>query len=143
MFSKILVPIDGSDMAWRALEDAVVLGEKFSSSITIIHVVQPYNTIPSIDGSPIFIPRDVEEIQRSGDVLLKHAAEKMVGYPYPLDTHIEYGYPAERILHLIKEQGFDAVVIGYQGLSAFAEFLLGSVAMNVAQHSPVPVLIVK
>lgn len=143
MFSKILVPIDGSDMAWRALEDAAVLGEKFGSSITIIHVVQPYNTIPSIDGSPIFIPHDVKEIQHSGNILLKRAAEKIAGYSYPLDTHIEYGYPAERILHIIREQGFDAVVMGHQGLSAFVEFLLGSVAMNVAQHSPVPVLIVK
>ena len=46
MFSKILVPIDGSEMAWHALAHARTLGEKFGSEITVMHVVQPYNTIP-------------------------------------------------------------------------------------------------
>ena len=69
MFEKIMVPIDGSEMAWHALENARALGEKFGSEIVVTHVVQPYNTIPSIDGSPLFIPRDIDDIQQTGQTL--------------------------------------------------------------------------
>ena len=143
MFSKIMVPIDGSDMAWHALDHARALGEKFNSEITVMHVVQPYNTIPSIDGSPLFIPRDIDDIQQTGQTLLKQAEEKMAGYPYPLETKIEFGYPAERILHLIKEKKYSLIVMGNRGLSGIAEFLMGGVVSRVTQHSEVPVLIVK
>ena len=143
MFTKILVPIDGSDMAWHALERARALGEKFESEITVMHVVQPYNTIPSIDGSPLFIPRDIDDIQQTGQTLLKQAEEKMAGYPYPLETKVEFGYPAERILHLVKEKKYSLIVMGNRGLSGIAEFLMGGVVSRVTQHSEVPVLIVK
>jgi len=143
MFSKLLVPIDGSEMAWHALDHAKALGEKFGSEITVVHVVQPYNTIPSIDGSPLFIPRDIDDIQQTGKTLLQQAEEKMAGYPYSLETKIEFGYPAERILHLVKEGDYRMIVMGNRGLSGIAEFLMGGVVSRVTQHSTVPVLIVK
>jgi len=143
MFSKLLVPIDGSEMAWHALDHAKALGEKFGSEITVVHVVQPYNTIPSIDGSPLFIPRDIDDIQQTGKTLLQQAEEKMTGYPYSLETKIEFGYPAERILHLVKEGDYRMIVMGNRGLSGIAEFLMGGVVSRVTQHSTVPVLIVK
>lgn len=143
MFAKILVPIDGSEMAWHALGHARTLGEKFGSEITVIHVVQPYNTIPSIDGSPLFIPRDIDDIQKIGQTLLKQAEEKMAGYAYPLETKIEFGYPAERILHVLKEGDYGMIVIGNRGLSGIAEFLMGGVVSRVTQYSSVPVLVVK
>ena len=143
MFSKILVPIDGSEMAWHALAHARTLGEKFGSEITVMHVVQPYNTIPSIDGSPLFIPRDIEAIQETGRTLLKQAEEKLSGYPFAVETKIEFGYPAERILHLLKGGDYEMVVMGNRGLSGIAEFLMGSVSSRVMQYSTTPVLIVK
>ena len=143
MFTKILVPIDGSEMAWHALEHARILGEKFCSEIMVMHVVQPYNTIPSIDGSPLFIPRDIEDIQKTGQTLLKQAEEKMSGYPYELKTQIEFGYPSERIIRVGEDGGYRLIIIGNRGLSGIAEFLLGGVVARVTQHSPVPVLVVK
>lgn len=143
MFSRILVPLDGSEMAWRALEHARALGEKFGSEITAIHVVQPYNTIPSIDGSPLFIPRDIDDIQKMGQALLQQAEEKMAGYPYSFETKLEFGYPADRILAMVEEGNYRMIVMGHRGLSGIAEFLLGGVVSRVSQHSKVPVLVVK
>ena len=143
MYRKILVPIDGSEMAWHALEHAKALGEKFGSAITVVHVVQPYNTIPSIDGSPLFIPRDIDDIQKTGQTLLKQAEDKMSDYPNFLETKIEFGYPAERILHLLKECDYEMVVMGNRGLSGIAEFLMGGVVSRVTQYSTIPVLVVK
>lgn len=143
MFKKILVAIDGSETAWHALERARELGEKFESPITAVHVVQPYNTIPSIDGSPLFIPRDIDEIQKTGRILLSQAEEKMKGYSFEFITKLEFGYPSERLLTLLEEGDFSLVVIGNRGLSGIAEYLLGGVSSRITQHSPVPVLVVK
>lgn len=37
MFKKILVPVDGSENSWRALEQAIILGENFDGELLIIH----------------------------------------------------------------------------------------------------------
>ena len=41
MFKKILVPVDGSESAWRALEQASVLAEKFEGELLVMTVIQP------------------------------------------------------------------------------------------------------
>lgn len=80
MFSKILVPIDGR--RWLGtLAHARTLGEKFGTEITVMHVVQPYNTIPSIDGSPLFIPRDIEAIQETGRTPAETSGRQVVRLP--------------------------------------------------------------
>jgi nucleotide-binding universal stress UspA family protein len=142
MFSKILVPIDGSDTAWNALEYARTLGEKFNGTITVIHVVKPSHTI-SMNGDVPYIPQNIAEIEGVGRSLLKMAQDRVQNYPSKIGTILDFGNPANRILFAVKEQSFDTVVIGCRGLSGIAEIFLGSVSTAVAQHSPVPVLIVK
>ena len=44
MFKKILVPVDGSEGSWRALDTAVELGKKFGGELHVINVIQPYIT---------------------------------------------------------------------------------------------------
>ena len=142
MFSKILVPVDGSDTAWNALEYARTLGDKFGGTITVIHVVKPAHTI-SMNGDVPYIPQNIAEIENVGRSLLKMAQDRLLDYPSPVGIILEFGNPANRILFAVREQHFDAVVIGCRGLSGIAEIFLGSVSTSVAQHSPVPVLIVK
>ena len=43
MFKKIVVPVDGSESAWRALEQAVALGKAFAGELVVVTVIQPYN----------------------------------------------------------------------------------------------------
>lgn len=145
MFNKILVPVDGSDSSWRALDAARQLGEKFGGSIEVVHVVQPYYTIPNISmaGDAPFIPLNVEEIEATGRNLLAIVATRMEGYTLPFESKLEFGDPAKRILAVAKDGAFDAIVIGSRGLSGFAELFLGSVSAKVAQYATPPVLIIK
>ena len=43
MFKKIVVPVDGSESAWRALEQAAALACKFEGELLVMTVIQPYN----------------------------------------------------------------------------------------------------
>lgn len=144
MFDKILVPVDGSEAGWRALEYACGLGEKFNSTITIVHVVQAHYTLPTIaiNGEIPFLSVNIEEVESTGYKIIELAKERINPYA-KFETNLEFGHPAERILSLVKNNAFDLIVIGSRGLSGISEFFLGSISTNVSQYSPIPVMIVK
>ena len=144
MLNKILVPIDGSEAAWNALEYACTLGEKFDSTITDVHVIQPHYILPAIalNGEIPFVSINIEEIEATGYKLIELATQKMIHYS-KVETLLELGHPAERILSLVKNDSYDLIVIGSRGLSGISEFLLGSISATVSQRSTIPVLIVK
>jgi len=144
MLEKILVPVDGSEAAWNALEYARTLGEKFGSIITVVHVVQPHYILPAIalNGEIPFVSVNIEEIEATGYKLIELAKQKMGHYP-KLETLLELGHPAERILSLVKDNNYDLIVIGSRGLSGISEFFLGSISTTVSQRCTIPVFIVK
>ena len=145
MYQRIMVPIDGSDSAWKALAYAQTLGEKFQSELLVLHVVQPYYSTPIL-ATPMdtpFIPIQPQDVERSGQQLLSAAEERLKGYSGKVSTKLEFGHPAERVLALAGEWPADVIVIGSRGLSGIAEFFLGSVSSTVAQYAKIPVLIVK
>lgn len=144
MLEKIFVPIDGSEAAWNALEYARRLGEKFDSEITVVHVIQPHYTLPTValHGEIPFLSVNIEEIEATGYKLIELAKEKLSTYP-KVETQLELGHPAERILALVKADPYDLIVIGSRGLSGLSEFFLGSISTTVSQQSPIPVLIIK
>ena len=144
MLEKILVPIDGSEAAWHSLEYACKLGEKFNSIITVVHVIQPHYTLPTIalNGEIPFLSVNIEEIETTGYKIIEVAKQKMSLYP-KVETLLELGHPAERILSLVKDADYDLIVIGSRGLSGISEFFLGSISATVSQRSTIPVMIIK
>lgn len=144
MLDKILVPIDGSEASWHALEYACRLGEKFDSILTIVHVVQPHYTLPTlaIHGGIPFVSVNIEEVETTGYQLIELAKTHLKDYPQ-VETLLEFGHPAEQILSLVKDNSYSLIVIGSRGLSGISEFFLGSVSSTVSQYSTVPVMIIK
>lgn len=145
MYDKILIPVDGSEGSWRALEQAVAIGEKFASTLVIVTVIQPYNnaSLLSVPLDSKTISEGNSELEKVGDRVIQMAAERLIKYNNKVDYCVEVGHPSERILALAKKANVDAIVIGSRGLSGIAEFFLGSVSSKVSQYADVPVLIVK
>ncbi|MEG1345934.1 MAG: universal stress protein [Acidaminococcaceae bacterium] len=145
MFKKILIPIDGSETGWRALEQATVLGEKFDSELIVVNVIQPYNNaaLLAVPLDHATISQGNSELEKVGDRVLEMAKEKLAKYDKPVEFDLEVGHPSDRILALAKKASCDTIVIGSRGLSGIAEFFLGSVSSKVSQYATVPVLIVK
>ncbi len=146
MFNKILVPIDGSEGSWKALNQAVALGEKFNSELFVVNVIQPYNNaaLLAVPLDHNVITQGNNELKEIGDKVLEMADERLANYKAgKVEYKLEVGHPSERIIALSKEFECDAIVIGSRGLSGIAEFFLGSVSSKVSQYATVPVLIVK
>lgn len=147
MFQKILVPVDGSDTAWKALKTAAALASRFQGEIRVFTVMEPYNSLSlfQITLNQNLLDRSNREMKKASLAVLDTAKEKLTEYGFHGKVSYEdgEGNPAELILEKSRKDGCDSVVIGSRGLSGITEFLLGSVSSKVSQYAEVPVFVVK
>lgn len=145
MFDKILVPVDGSEHSFRALDYSITLAKKFFSEIYITHVVQM--AIAATYGAEITVPSFVldlkNHLEENGKRILSTAEAKTRKANIKATTHLLYGNPAEEIINFAENKGVDLIVIGDRGLGSVARFFLGSVSAKVSHHALCPVLIVR
>lgn len=140
MYKKILVPVDGSEGGWKALAAAKEVAEAGKAELVVMTVVQVFAGA-SIMPIPVESGKINEELSNIANDILAQAKEKVGGVK--AEFVAAPGRPSKVIVDTVKKSGADLVVIGSRGLSGLAEFFLGSVSSEVAQLSPVSVLIVK
>ncbi|ADB46840.1 universal stress protein [Acidaminococcus fermentans] len=145
MFKKILVPVDGSQTSWKALDTARSLAEKYDGRLLVITVMIPYGSGSFLQMSldQTLIDQNNAAMKKAGFATLDMAKDKLGSYAGDVEYLEETGNPAELILDACKEKGCDTIVIGSRGLSGVEEFLLGSVSSKVSQYAKVPVVVVK
>lgn len=145
MYKKILVPVDGSEGAWKALATAAQMAECFGAELLVANVVQPYSgsMMTAVHMDATIISRNNQELESISSQVLSLAKEKLAGFKGKVETVMEIGHPSNKVLSLAKEEGCDLIVIGSRGLSGIAEFFLGSVSSRVVQAAEVPVVVVK
>ncbi len=138
---KILVPIDFSDCATKALQYALPLAKQHGASLTLLYVVPP-----------IYVPGEFGVVDTTAAELamceagtrhLNQLADAVVGQAVSFDTAVRLGSPVLEILDVAKRQNVDAIVISTHGRTGLKHVLLGSVVERVVQRAPCPVLVVR
>jgi nucleotide-binding universal stress UspA family protein len=143
VFHRILVAIDGSEHAQRALSEAIDLAQLSKARLTVMTVQQKPSTL--LVGGPVVPPVDMrsldEAMQQEHEQLLESALEQV-----PQDVSVvkvlARGVPASAIVEQARKDGNDLIVLGSRGRGEVASMLLGSVSHQVLQRSAVPVLVV-
>jgi nucleotide-binding universal stress UspA family protein len=138
LFRKILIPLDGSPEAEKALD---YLSSVASSSDAMIYVLRVLEKLPPLGGvvdSKSFIDAQVE---------LDVAPEKLVeGYlrtrGFEVHSHTETGNATDQILGFAERERCDLILMTSHGRSGASRFFIGSVAERVARHATCPVLVV-
>ena len=147
MFQKILVPVDGSNTAWKALRTAAALGEKFQGEILVLTVMEPYDAISnmSMNLDRTVLEKTLETMKKASFKVLDTAKDKLKEYGFSGKAEFmeKDGNAAELIMKLARKSSVDSIVMGSRGLSGIEEFLLGSVSSKVTQYAEVPVFVVK
>jgi nucleotide-binding universal stress UspA family protein len=139
MFRDILVVIDTSPTAWRALETAGELAEAVNARLTVISVapeVPPYAHRAGIDVKALEHEAEAETQQ-----LLRDAVEA-VPADLPVTTILKHGKAGEQIVAQVDSGGHDLLVMGSRGRGRLAANLFGSVAAYVHYHSRVAMLVI-
>lgn len=134
MTETVLVPIDGSDSSWTALD--YVLDHHDDDPVTVLHVIDP------AEGNYTGEHEAGKPAERSTE-LLETAHERAMAEALEVDTDTATGSPAETILGYADEHGIDHIVMGSRGRSGLSRLLLGSVAETVVRRSSVPVTVAR
>ncbi len=137
MFQKILVAVDDSDHAHRAVTVASDLATHYHSSLCLLHA---FPHIADHIGSPAY-DRLVERATMRGRELLDEMCATIAD-SVPVETQLIEGTPAAAILRVAQTEGFDLIVLGSRGHSHIASLLLGSVSSAVTQKAQCPVMVI-
>ncbi|WP_336002723.1 universal stress protein [Halorientalis halophila] len=139
MYDTILVPIDGSDGANRAIEHGLELAERFDAALYAIFVVDTrlYGE-PGLSSTELVI----DEIEDTGHGYLTDFAERADNHGIEIETRSCHGVPQEEIVTYADEVDADAIVMGYQGQTHEGRGQIGSVVDRVLQDATRPVFAV-
>ena len=137
--SKILVAVDGSEMASRALLAAADLGAALGADLALVHVVDPRGAAAVEGGIPA--GEVLEMMREEGQTLLAAAAKDAAARP-PTHRFLREGTPGAEVCASAREWGADLIVIGTHGRSGVSRLLMGSTAETVVRHAPCPVLVI-
>lgn len=142
---RILVAVDFSPCSKAAIEHASFLTGKLGASMDLLHVASPNEVRGTDDVSVLLrgVPGSTFEIYNEAEVQEKLTAfVKEAGINRQVrNDEIEQGDPAEVIVKIAKERGYDLIVLGTHGRKGLRQLLVGSVAQKVSQDASCPVLI--
>ncbi len=138
---RLLVPIDGSQGAGRALAHAIARAKETKAEIHVLHVVPPM----SYDELRVYAERDdIAAIRREASQrLLGDALAELKSAAIPHVGHLLDGDAAQTIAQFAESQAMDEIIMGSRGMGALGGMMLGSVSSRVAHLARVPVTLVK
>src|SRR4051794_14424075 len=141
MFHNILVAVDGSQHADRALAHAIDLADREHARLTLFTaVVQlPAGAFFGASGDAVSVM--FQDVEAQAEAILRRARDRVPEH-MSVTTVLSTDRVEPALIRQIKTGHHDLVVMGSRGRGAVRSALLGSVSHYVLHHSPVPVLIV-
>ncbi len=141
MYQKVLVPLDGSDLAECALTEVKKLAAGgLIREIILLSVVEvpTLNVGEGIDYS-MLRKSQFEKIQQ----YLEDVPEKVAAKGVEVTTKILEGSAADTIINFVRSNAIDLIVIATHGYSGMKKLMFGSVALQVLHDAYVPVLLIR
>ena len=144
MYQNILVPVDGSDTAAKALREAIELARSLSSRICVMHVV---NSTPWIaQGVPGAIEELLTQLRSTGESIIHEAKRAVRSAGIEVDHRLIEAL-GDRAGEIIVAEANDwpaqLIVCGTHGRRGLKRLLVGGDAEYIVRHSPAPVLLVR
>jgi nucleotide-binding universal stress UspA family protein len=131
--TTVLVPLDGSELAQRAVPFAMNIAERDGRSLLLLRAV---NTMIAVT------PRDAQAMLNDATIELEAYAAALNAESVRIDTRIVDAPADVAILEAAEDEEIDLVVMSTHGRSGLGRWIYGSVADAVLRDAPVPVLIV-
>ena len=142
MCKKILVAVDGSAPANRAVDCATNLANKYGAELILLHAMASLGSarIPpelyELARIEHIEATEADMLKRVAEEILQRAEERARGQEAKqVRTSIDVGHPAQAIVAHAKAEGADLIMMGRRGLGSASGLLMGSVSQKVAHLS--------
>jgi nucleotide-binding universal stress UspA family protein len=140
---KVLVPVDGSDNALRALRHVASI-ESTCREVEEIYVLNVQPPVASGVVRMFLTPGNIKGFyEEEGEKVLAAARAELKKAGVPFTAEMRIGEMGDTIARYAREKGCGLIAMGTRGLTPMGNLLLGSVATKVINLSAVPVLLVK
>ena len=143
MFKQVLVPVDGSATAGKAIDKAVAIALAFQSVVTVIHVIDPFPPAGSTGAvaGPVYCPVAAADMANAA---ISNARKAFEACGVAVKSSVVEGFPVyQAILEAAETLDADLVVMGSHGRRRLEKLILGSVTAQVLSHAHLAVLVVR
>ncbi len=145
MYKKILVPLDGSELAEKALPHATALAKACGAEVTLATVVQWSlgAGASKIEAIPEAVAERASALKAEALLYLEKVQRNLKGHGVTAHLAALEGDVASAIIAFAEQKGFDLVTMATHGRSGLDRFVMGSVAEKVVRSTSKPVLLVR
>lgn len=147
MYSRILVPTDGSQLSDRAVKEAARLARSIGATLTLFYAAPAYRMPqPGFEGAAlqnIVTPERYRRSMRAHARRLLDAAARKAGGTVTRQLCDFSDLPHEAIIAAARKQKCDLIVMASHGWRGLKGLLLGSETHKVLTHSALPVLVIR
>lgn len=146
MYKKIMVPLDGSDLAECVLPHVKAVTKGFEpGKIFLVRVVEPfppsYHAGDAVD--PELIEKSEANRRASAKEYIDGIAAKLKQEGAPVHPEVIVGRTTESLVDFAEKNGVDLLVIASHGRSGLSRWVMGSVADRLLRSANVPILIIR
>lgn len=143
MYKKILVPLDGSELAEQVLPQVSQLAGCTGAEVVLLRVPSEpvYDYLVPDPDIAVEMRSDIET---AAQVYLDEIASELRAMDLKVSALVVWGAPVQdTILEVARQIHADLIAMSTHGRSGVARLVIGSVADDVVRHAPVPVLLVR
>ena len=136
MYTHILIPTDGSELAGQAVQHGAALAKQIGAKVTMLTVLPP---------EMITSDREMSEIRKASmrkhaEEILSAVAKQTAGIACET-IQVEHEQPYQAIINTADSKGCDLIVMASHGRRGISALVLGSETVKVLTHCKIPVLV--
>ena len=132
MYTHILIPTDGSELAGKAVHHGIALAKRIGAKVTLLTVLSP--DMITTDSQMIEIRK--ERMQKQLDAVAMQTAGVACE-----TIQVEHEHPYQAIIDTADSKGSDLIVMASLGRRGISAIVLGSETVKVLTHCKIPVLV--
>ena len=145
MYQRLVVPLDGSDLAERALLEAETLAAMTHAPIHFVRVIDgtddhtaaPYTAMLDPLALSASLTDEIDSVRQ----YLESVAQRILARGYEVSHELRHGQVVDQLMAVSKPG--DLFVMASHGRSGISRWFMGSIAEDVVRRLSVPVLLVK
>ena len=143
MYTSILIPTDGSELAGKAVEHGIDLAERIGAKVTVLTVLPPFHTFTTdtqmIEDTPVQYKARMQKQAANTLGAVTHAAQA-AGVACEA-VQVEHEHPYRAIIDTAESKGCDLIVMASHGRHGISAIVLGSETVKVLTHCKIPMLV--
>jgi nucleotide-binding universal stress UspA family protein len=143
MYTNILVPTDGSELAEKAVQHGITLAKRIGAKTTALTVLPPFHIFTTdaqmIEDTPAQYQARLQKHAVKILAAVSHSAQA-AGVACEM-VQVEHEHPYQAIIDTGGSKGCDLIVMASHGRHGISTIVLGSETLKVLTHSKIPVLV--